>query len=226
MSFLICNAQGDWSSAAIFTVGLAVPSSLKSALSPIIEPVTSIPAPTSRLPGMLTCPSAEATESLVALLAELRTWKASVTILRLPVPVSFIYESLPLWYSCKSPESPSLTSPSSGRVIFPPVTSIPLETSKFPVTWAPEPVTKNLSVPDLVAEMLPLFATDTFDVPFAICVLSIAVVEAAVTRPWASTVTIGIAELEPYWPAVTPEFSSFVPAIEAVSYTHLRANET
>tara|TARA_R100000329_G_scaffold139857_1_gene121878 strand:+ start:1076 stop:1240 length:165 start_codon:yes stop_codon:yes gene_type:complete len=43
--------------------------------------------------------------------------------------------------------------------------------------------TSSLVEPALVTVMFPLFATATFDVPFAIVVLSIAVVEAAVTRP-------------------------------------------
>ena len=47
----------------------------------------------------------------------------------------------------------------------------------------PASSTTSLAVPDLVAVMSPLFATATLDVPFAIVVLSIAVVEAAVTRP-------------------------------------------
>ena len=39
----------------------------------VMSPVTSSPAPTSRLLGILTCPSAEATVSLLAVLLALRT---------------------------------------------------------------------------------------------------------------------------------------------------------
>ena len=48
----------------------------------------------------------------------------------------------------------------------------------FPVTSIP--AEKSWLALDVIA---PLFATDTLDEPFAIVVLSIAVVEAAVTRP-------------------------------------------
>ena len=56
-------------------------------------------------------------------------------------------------------------------------------TPMFPVTCTPVPPTTNVAVPALVVVMSPLFDTATFDVPFAIVVLSIAVVEAVVIKP-------------------------------------------
>ena len=90
--------------------------------------------------------------------------------------------------------------------------------ARSPVISTPPPTTFNLVDPPLVTVMFPLFATATFDVPFAIVVLSIAVVDVAVTIPFALTLIIGIAVLEPTVPALTPESANLLFAIAALAF--------
>jgi len=66
--------------------------------------------------------------------------------------------------------------------------------STSPVIAAPVLLTVRRVVPERVAVMSPLAATDTLDVPLVIAVLSIELVEAEVILPLASTVIAGIAD--------------------------------
>ena len=83
-----------------------------------------------------------------------------------------------------------------------PVTSMPAVKSWFPV--------------DVIG---PSLATATEALPFSMVVLSTAVVEVFVIRPFALTVIIGIAVDEPTVPADTPEFAKLLLASAVFNVT-------
>ena len=133
-------------------------------------------------------------------------WSASVNTLLSEADSTSVLISAAVWSAVADASIPSNLLPSVATSL---PSTVP-DTVIFPVTSIP--AEKSWLALDVIG---PLLDTATEAEPFCIVVLSTAVVDVAVTIPFALTVTIGIAVLEPTVPALTPESASLLFAIAA-----------